>query len=120
MFVKSRKKWVLVFAVVMAVVLVAAACGGEDATATPVPPTNTPVPPGVTPPAATATPVPEPTATPEGKIFEGRNMIMAAYTGAFLETIRDVMGAKFEEETGGEIEWVPVFRRLPNPYRYLS
>ena len=114
MLIKSRKKWVLVFAMVMAVILVAAACGDDDVvdtTATPAPSTPTPVSPGVTPTADISTPEPEdtPAPAPEGKIFEGRKMIMAAYAGVFLETIRDVMGTKFTEETGGEIEFVPVF-----------
>ncbi len=111
MLTKSRKKWVVVLAVIMTVLLVAAACGDDD-TPTPIPATPTPLSPGVTPPPATSTPVPEPTSTPEGKIFEGRKMKMAAYAGAFLEINRDVMGAKFEEETGGKIEWVPVFGEM--------
>ena len=110
MLTRNKGIWVVVLAVVMTVMLVAAACGDDDTPtpipATPIPATPTPVLSGETPPPATSTPTPTPAVTE--KIFEGRKMTAAIYAGVFMETIRDTMGKKFEEETGGKIEFVPV------------
>ena len=60
MITKRNKRWMALFAVLLSVTLIAAACG-EDATPTPVPATATSVPTTAVP--ATATPVPGATAT---------------------------------------------------------
>ena len=123
MFTKFHRKWFTGFAILLSLVLVAVACG-DSATSTPRPVAATAIPQPVAataipaPVAATAIPepvaataIPEPVAAPTvaAKQFEGQTIIVAAYAGPFLDTIRDVMGKKFEEDTGGQVDFVPVY-----------
>ena len=119
MFKKSHRKYFAGFAILLSLVFLAVACGGS-ATSTPQPVAATAIPAPV---AATAIPepatgatVPEPVAPAPAepvvattKRFEGETMVMAAYAGVFLDTIKSVMGKKFEEDTGGKIDFVPVY-----------
>ena len=105
-------------------VLFIVACG-SSATSTAVPQEAAVVPqePAVLPQEAAGATVPEPpaaTAIPEAiaaapaepvtaKRFDGQEMTVAAYAGVYLETIKNVMGKKFTEDTGGEIDFVPVY-----------
>ena len=121
MFAKSHRKWFAGFAILLSLVLLAVACGGA-ATSTPQPVAATAIPApepaaGATvpePAAATAVPepvapVPDEPAVATAKRFEGETMVFAAYAGGFLEAIRDIMGKKFEEDTGGKVDFVPVW-----------
>ena len=130
MFTKSHRKWFTGLAILLVLVLVAVACG-DSATSTPQPVAATAIPQPVDaipepvdataiPEPVDATAIPEPvaaTAIPEpvvaptvtAKRFEGETMVFGAFAGPFMDATRDLMGKKFEEETGGKISFVPVY-----------
>lgn len=105
-----KSVWLVALAILISVVLVAAACGDDD-TPTPATPEPTPSAPGA---GATATPEPTPTPTP-AKPFEGQTLIATAYAGPFYDAINEIIVPKFEEDTGGKVDFRPTFlEEIPN------
>ena len=99
----------LLVGLAMAMVLVAAvACGDDDEeVAAPAPaPTAAPAAPAPTA-APAAMMMKEAEKCPGDPSFAGESLTVSAYSGPFLDAIRDIIAVKFEEDTGGKVNMIP-------------
>jgi spermidine/putrescine transport system substrate-binding protein len=106
MFTKSYNKWALVATVLIAIVLVAAACG-DDAAVTPAP--STPTSPEDTPAPTPTSEVSTPPPATSDKPYEGEKLVVSAFSGPYYDAMLNSVVKKFEEETGASVDFIPTW-----------